>query len=87
MKLFSKLPVSIKDGKYTWNINGDELIHTFECNHEEADTRMVLHATLLCEEVLVVYAMIYAYSKYMVKRRWVFRYKNDKCADIETVLV
>ena len=29
--------------------------------------------------------MIYAYSKYMIKRNWVFRFENDKCADIETV--
>ena len=84
MKLFSKLPVSIKDGKYTWNINGDHVIHTFECNQEEADTWLVLHATLLSEDVVVVYVMIYQYSKYMVERRWIFKYKNEQCADIDS---
>ena len=44
MKLFFKLPVSINGGKYTWNINGDDVTHTFECNHEEADRQIVLHA-------------------------------------------
>ena len=46
MKLFFRLPVCINDGKYTWNINGDEVTHTFECKHEEADTLMELHPTL-----------------------------------------
>ena len=79
MKLFFRVPVSINNGKYTWNINGDEITHTFECNHEEADTQMVLYATLSSEDVVVgadidvLIFMIYVYSKYMVKRRWVFR--------------
>ena len=53
---------------------------------------MVLHVTLSSEDVVVVVAdtdvlilMIYAYSEYLIKRRWVFRYENDKCADIETI--
>ena len=53
---------------------------------------MVFHATLSSEDVVAVAAytdvlilMIYGYSKYMVKRTLVFRYENDKCADIETV--
>ena len=79
MKLFFRVPVSINNGKYTWNINGDEITHTFECNHEEADTQMVLYAILSSEDVVVgagidvLIFMIYVYSKYMVKRRWVFR--------------
>ena len=32
------------NGKYTSNFNGDKISHTFECNHEEADTRMVVYA-------------------------------------------
>ena len=68
------------------------MTHKFECNHEEADTRMVLHAALSSEDVVVVAAgtdililRIYAYLTFMAKRRWVFRYENDKCADIETI--
>ena len=87
MKLFFSLPVSINDGKYTSNINGGEVAHTFELNHEEADTRMVLHATLSSEGVVVAADtdVLLLYSKYMVKRRWVLRYENEKCADTETV--
>ena len=80
MKLFSRLLASINDVKYTWIINGDEVTENFECNHEEADTRMVLHAALSSEDVVVVAAgtyvlilMIYAYSKFMLKQRRVFR--------------
>ena len=50
------------------------ITHTFECNHEEADTPMLLHAALSSEDIVVVATdadvlilMLYAYSKYMVK--------------------
>ena len=53
---------------------------------------MVMHVTLLYEDLVsfvtntyVVILMIYAYLKYMVKRRCVFRYENDRYADIETI--
>lgn len=54
-------------------MNGDEVTHTFEHNHEEADTQMVLHTTLSSEDVVfiadidVLILMIYGYSKFMVK--------------------
>lgn len=73
-------------------INGYKVAHTFECNHKEADTQTILHAALSSEDAVFVAAdtddlilMNYAYSKYMIKRRWVFRYKDDKCASIETI--
>ena len=90
MKLFFMLSVSINDDKYNWNMNGDEVTHTFESNHEEADTGMVVNVALSSEDVVVaadtdiLILMIYAYSKYMVKRRWVFRYENGKYAYTET---
>ena len=68
-----RLPVSINYVKYTWNINGDEVTHTFEYNHKEADTQMVLHTTLPSEDIVfiadinVLILMIYGYSKFMVK--------------------
>ena len=76
MKLFFKFPVSINYGKYIWNINGDKVTHTFVSNNEETDPQMMLHATLSSEDLSlagdidVLILMIYAYSKYMVKRGW-----------------
>ena len=73
-KLFFRLQASINDGKVTWKTNTDQVIHTFECNHEEADTQMLLHAALSSEDVVIIVAdadavilMIYAYLKYLVK--------------------
>ena len=54
MRLFFRLPFSINDVKYAWNINGDKVTQNLECNHEEADTRMVLHALLSYENVVAV---------------------------------
>ena len=86
MKLFFKLPVSINDVKYTWYINGDEVTQNVECNHEEADTRMVLDAALLSEDLEVVTAGTDVLI-FTVKQKWVFRYDDEKCADIETILL
>ena len=76
MKLFFKLLVSINDAKYYWHIDGDEVTHNFECNREEADTRMVLYAALSSKDIVVVatdtdvlFMMIYAF---MFKRRFGF---------------
>ena len=84
--------LTINDNKYTWNINGDEITHNFECNHKEADMHMVLHAGFSSEEVSVAATgtdvlnlMVYAYSKFLVKRTSVLRYENDKCAGIERI--
>ena len=49
---------------------------------------MVLDAILSSENVAVIVAntdililMIYAYRKFMIKRRWVLRHENGKCAN------
>ena len=54
---------------------------------------MVLHAALSPEDAVVVATgadvlvlMIYAYSKFMLTQRWVFRYKDNQCSDSETIL-
>ena len=47
MKLLFRLPDFINDGKCTWNINRDEVTLNFECNYEEAETQMVLHAVVI----------------------------------------
>ena len=73
MKLFFRLPVSINDDKYTWNINIDDLTHNFECSLEKTDTQMILHAALSSTDVFVVATgtdvlilIIHVYSKFMV---------------------
>ena len=38
----------------TWRITSDEASEIFRCSHEEADTRMVLHACLEDTNVVVV---------------------------------
>ena len=49
------------------------------------------HAALSSEDIVIasdtniLILMIYVYSKYMVKQRWVFICENNKCADIETI--
>ena len=60
--------VTINASKCTWRINGDEVTHASECNHEGTDMRMTLHSALSSEYVVgvtvdadVLILMIYTY--------------------------
>ena len=75
-----RIPITVNNGKSTWRIHEVELIHIFECNHEEAGTRMVLHAYLTPENVVaaasdtdVLGLMIYAYLHSSIISKWTFR--------------
>ena len=53
------------------------------CNHEEADTRLVLHASkvdsdvaVVCKNTDVLILMIWAYSKLNITNNWYFKYDH-----------
>ena len=52
-----------------------------------ADTDAALSSedAVVAADTNILILMIYVYSKYMIKQRWVFICENDKCADIETI--
>ena len=52
-----------------------------------ADTHAALSSVdiVIASDTNILILMIYVYSKYMVKQRWVFICENNKCADIETI--
>ena len=63
------LPTIITSGKRNIKIQDRHVTEMFNCNHEEADTRLILHAVLLEGDVVVVakdtdvlILMIWAYS-------------------------
>ena len=65
----------------------------FSCNHEEADTRMVLHASLddvdcvLCsKDTDVLLLLAFAYNKKSPSKHWFLKYETEKYADIEKVV-
>ncbi len=72
------IPVLVNDEQETWKIttNGDSSI-VFQCNHEEADTRMVLQAchedtnvVVESKDTDVLLLMIYAFTKHRPTNEW-----------------
>ena len=63
-----------------------------DCNHEEADTRLVLHA-ILCEQDSVIVAsdtdvlvlLVWAYNEFEIKQKWYFQYESSCFADISVI--
>ena len=59
----SNLPITIANDSETWEVTMSGRKRIFECNHEEADSRMVLHSViplsskilmlLLCQNILM----------------------------------
>ena len=64
----------------------------FSCNHEEADYRIVLHALLCTQDVVVVakdtdvlVLLIWAYSHFNVQYKWYFSYEKGTYSDISII--
>ena len=48
------LPTIFTSGERTIKIQDRQVTELFDCNHEEADTRLILHAALLEGDVVIV---------------------------------
>ena len=64
----------------------------FKCNHEEADTRLILHASLQDTNVVIVakdtdvfVLLVYVYSKLQPCSKWYMKIDHDKYLDIGKV--
>ena len=54
MKLTENLVLKITENENTWQTENGRLLNIFKCNHEEADTRMIFHASLSINNVVIV---------------------------------
>ena len=64
----------------------------FECNHEEADYRLVLHALISEQDVVVVakdtdvlVLLVWAYVHFNVRYKWYMMYEKGIYADISII--
>ena len=87
------IPVIITQCNSTWYIDQESYRMIFGCNHEEADYRMVLHASLhdtLCvirsKDTDVLVLMAYGYKKKSPASNWFMQYDTDKYADIRKIV-
>ena len=89
-----KKQLSVPQKDETWRIPKDEeAISLFKCNHEEADTRLILHACLQDTNVVVVakdtdifVLMVYAYCVQKPAHKWYIKIDHNKYVDIDKVV-
>ena len=87
------MPLIFTTGDKTLHLeNGEETIIK-SCSHEEADTRLVLHAieqesdvVVVCKDTDVLMLLVWAYSSYKVTHNWYFKYEGEKYACIRTIV-
>ena len=86
------VPIVINVGEYTWRIeDGVSPLHLFSCNHEEADSRIALHASkssgdhvIVAKDTDVLILLIYSYSTCAISKEWVLKYDTNSYANIGT---
>ena len=80
VRIMGNLPVIVTEEENTWHIDKGEITNIFKCNHEEADTRVILHASLSSDNIIVVASdtdvlvlMVNAFAKLQPTKGWQIR--------------
>ena len=82
----SKLDVSLvfTESNNTWIITAEDVLLIEKCNHHEADTRVVRHASLSERHVVIVATdtdifvlLVYAFSKVIPTEKWYMKIDKD----------
>ena len=83
------LPLTFTDGDRTLEITRFRSIERFQCNQEEADTRLILHASLQDTNVVVVakdtdilLLLVHAYNKLKPSNKWFMKIDRERYVDI-----
>eukprot|EP00794_Sanderia_malayensis_P001365 gene1365-biopygen1116 len=84
-----RCPVVITSKELTYQITNRSSEVLFHCNHKEADSRLILHAILANQDVVVVakdtdvlVLLVWAYEKCAVTHQWFMKYERDSFADV-----
>ena len=82
----------VTSNEKTVKINNASVQALSDCNHEEADTRLVLHALLSEKDCVVVASdtdvlilLVWAYSRYQVENSWYFKYETGCFVNIRMI--
>lgn len=87
-----KIPFIITAGESTINIDESSCYNIFNCNHEEADYHLVVHAILAGKEVVIVskdtnvlMLLVGAFNNFKITHKWFMKYDAYKFANIRTI--
>ena len=90
----SKLPYEfiVTVNEKTVKVSNTSLQVLSNCNHEEADTRLILHAILSEKDCVIVASdtdvlilLVWAYDHYQVKKNWYFQYETHCFANVSMI--
>ena len=89
----NKLPIWYNKINETFQNVGGLNVKKFDCNHEEADTRMVLHAlredtnvVIISKDTDVLILLVYAYALKNISKKWFMKIDYDKYINIEKIV-
>ena len=85
-------PLVFTESNNAWLITSEDVLLLEQCNHHEADTRVVRHASLSERPVVVVAAdtdifvlLVYAFSKVDPAEKWYMKIDKERYVDIGDV--
>ena len=88
-----RIPLIVNDDKNTWKITREFSEITFKSNHEEADTRIIMHplqedtkVVLVSKDTDVLILLVYAYAKYKPTKEWYMKTDANKFASIKSIV-
>ena len=88
-----RIPVIVNDDKNTWKITREFSEIIFKSNHEEADTRIKLHAlkedtkvVVVSKDTDVLILLVYTYAKYKPTQEWYMQIDANKFASIRSIV-
>ena len=92
-----EIPLIITEGNHTWRMTKDSVQDAFECNHVEADTRVVLHAyespnpvIIVASDTDILVLLLHAYTKMCISTNeaeqvWYMRIDKERFIDISKI--
>ena len=89
---YLKYPLVISEEGKTYIVERHRSTLLHECYHEEADTRLVLHAAKQDTDVVIVskdtdvlVLLIWAFSKHQIAYKWFFQFEREKFVEIGSI--
>ena len=86
------IPLVFTESDNAWLITSEDVLLLEQCNHHEADTRVIRHASLSDKPVVIVAAdtdifilLVYAFSKVGPAEKWFMKLDRERYVDIGTV--
>ena len=87
------IPFVVTEGEKTWQMSAKEVVRLDDCNHIEADTRVVLYASQSSKPVVtcgtdtdILILLTYAYWKIKPNEEWFMKIDRDRFVQVKLIV-